>query len=101
MSPSSWIDQLVEQADDVGAGADHVLLVGERALERAGPAQPLAPLEHEDRLAGAREVGSGGEAVVPPADDHDVPAAGGELGNGRGQPDLAEHLGDGVHVATS
>ena len=31
--------EVVEQADDVGAGADHVALVGERALERAGAAR--------------------------------------------------------------
>ncbi len=41
--------QLVEQADDVGAGADDVAIVGERPLEGAGPAEPLAALEDEHR----------------------------------------------------
>ena len=42
---------LVEQADDVGARADDVARVGERLLQRARPAEPLAPLEHEHRAA--------------------------------------------------
>ena len=50
-------DEVVEQADDVGAGADDEVGVGERALERAGAAEPLAALEHEDGLAGLGEVG--------------------------------------------
>ena len=49
-------DPLVEQADDVGARADRVAVVGERALERARAAEPLAALEHEHRLAGLGEV---------------------------------------------
>ena len=46
--------QVVEQADDVGAGADHVALVVERPLEGAGAAEPLAALEHEDADVPAR-----------------------------------------------
>ena len=72
-------DELVEQADDVGAGADDEVGVVERALERAGAAEPLAALEHEDALAGLGEVGGGGEAVVAAADDDRVPVACGEL----------------------
>jgi hypothetical protein len=34
--------QPVEQADDVGARADHVALVGERSLEGAGAAEAAA-----------------------------------------------------------
>ena len=79
----------VEQADDVGAGADHVALVGERALEGAGAAELVAALEHEHRLAGLGEVGGGGEPVVPAADDDRVPVARGELGDRRRQPDPA------------
>ena len=94
-------DQLVEQADDVGARADDVARVAERPLERAGAAEPLAALEHEDRLAGAGEVRGAREAVVAAADDHGVPVAGGELGDGRGQADLAQLLRDGVHAAGS
>ena len=93
--------EVVEQADDVGAGADDVVGVGERALERARAAEPLAPLEHEHGLAGPGEVGRAGEAVVAAADDDRVPVAGGELLHGRGQPDLAQLLRDGVHVAIS
>ena len=63
----------VEQADDVGAGADHEALVGERALERRRAAELLAALEHQHPLAGAREVGGGGEPVVAAADDDRVP----------------------------
>ncbi len=91
--------EVVEQADDVGARADRV--AGERLLERARAAEPLAALEHEHRLAGAGEVGGGGEAVVAAADDDDVPVLGGELGDRGGQPDLTELLGDGVHWTTS
>jgi hypothetical protein len=43
-------DELVEQADDVGARAHDEALVGERALERARAAEPLAALEHEHAL---------------------------------------------------
>ena len=92
---------VVEQADDVGAGADDVVGVGERALERARAAEPLAALEHEHGLAGPREVGGAGQAVVAAADDDRVPVAGGELLHGRGQADLAQLLGDGVHCAVS
>ena len=88
---------LVEQPDDVGAGADDEVGVLERALERAGAAEPLASLEHEDPLAGLGEVGGGGEAVVAAADDHRVPVACGQLLGGRGESDLAEPLCDRVH----
>ena len=91
--------EVVEQADDVGAGADDVVGVGERALERARAAEPLAALEHEHGLAGAGEVGGAGEPVVAAADDDRVPVAGGELLHGRGQADLAQLLRDGVHLA--
>ena len=92
--------EVVEQADDVGAGADDVVRVGERALERARAAEPLAALEHEHGLAGLGEVGRAGEAVVAAPDDDRVPVAGGELRDGRGQPDLAQLLRDGVHLVT-
>ena len=69
------ITELVEQADDVGAGADDEALVGERPLQRAGAAEPLAALEHEHAAAGPRQVGGRGEAVVAAADDDRVPLA--------------------------
>ena len=89
--------ELVENADDVGAGAHDVALVGERPLQRAGPADALAPLEHEDALAFARQVRGGGQAVVAAADDDDVPVLRGQLGDGAGEPQLTQLLGDGVH----
>ncbi len=93
--------QLVEQADDVGAGADHEALVGEGALQRAGAAEPLAALEHEHAAPGPGQVGGGGEAVVAAADDDRVPLARGELAERLRQPQLAELLGDRVHATTS
>ena len=93
--------QLVEQADDVGAGADDVAVVVERALQRAGAAEPLAALEHEHAAPGPRQVGGRGEAVVAAADDDHVPLAGGEVAERLRQPDLAELLGDLVHATTS
>ncbi len=88
---------VVEQADDVGAGADDEVGVGERALERAGAAEPLAALEDEHGLAGLGEVGGAGEAVVAAADDDGVPVLGGELADGCGEADLTELLCDRVH----
>ena len=85
----------IEQADDVGAGADHVALVVERALQGAGAAELVAALEHEHRLAGLREIGGRREPVVAAADDDHVPRARRELGDRRGQPDPP---GDGVDV---
>ena len=76
LEPELVDHELVEQADDVGARADDVVGVGERALERAGAAEPLAALEHEHRLAGLGEVGGGGEAVVAAADDRPRPSCG-------------------------
>ena len=94
--------QLVEQADDVGAGADDVAVVGERPLQRAGAAEPLAPLEHEDAAAGPRQVGGRGQPVVAAADDDDVPLAAGEVAERLRQTDLAELGGDPLaHAATS
>ena len=89
--------QLVEQADHVGAGADHVALVGEGPLQRAGAAEPLAPLSTRTRSPGPRQVGGRREPVVAAADDDRVPVALGELGHRLGQPDLPQLGGDLVH----
>ena len=67
---------VVEQPDDVGARADHVTGIRERALEGAGAAESLAALEDQHALAGARQVGSRGEPVVAAADDDRVPVRG-------------------------
>ena len=88
---------LIEQAEDVGARADHEALVRERPLEGAGAAEPLAALEHEDGPAGPGQVGRRGQAVVAAADDDRVPVPGGELRDRRRQADLAELGCDLVH----
>ena len=41
-------------------------------LGHAGAAEHIAALEHADAQAGAGQVGGGGEAVVPAADDDRV-----------------------------
>lgn len=68
-------DQGMQQADQIGARADHEALVAERALEGAGAAEALAALEHEDRPARACEIGSGGQAVVAGPHDDGVPGS--------------------------
>src|SRR4051794_11503758 len=90
-------DQLVEEADHVGARAHDEAPVRERALERARAAQALAALEHEHGAAGARQVGRGGQPVVAATDHDGVPVARGELGQRLGEPDLAEPGCDLVH----
>jgi len=69
---------------------DHVPLVIERPLERAGAAEPLAPLEHEHAAARPGQVRRRGEAVVAAPDDDCVPVPPGELGHRLGQADLAQ-----------
>ena len=49
-----------------------------------------AALDHQDALAGARQVGRAGEAVVAGADHDGVPWAGASSRNGSGKADLAE-----------
>ena len=66
-------DERMEQADEVGARADQPVGVGERLLEGARPPDLLTSLEHEDAMARTRQVGGGGEAVVPAADHDRVP----------------------------
>jgi hypothetical protein len=91
-------DQRVQQRDDVRARADQVALVGEGPLQRRGPAELRAPLQHQHRPSGAGEVGRRGQPVVPAADDDGVPAPGGELGDRGGQADAAQdvvHAGHG------
>ena len=85
-------DQRVQQPDHVGARADQVAGVGERALQGGRAAELLAGLQHQHRPAGPGQVGGRGQPVVPAADHHDVPAPGGQLGHRHRQPDPAEHL---------
>jgi hypothetical protein len=91
-------DQRVQQPDHVGARAHQPGGVGEGLLERAGAAEPVAALQHHHGPAGAGEIGGRGEPVVPAADDHRVPAPGGEVGRCHRQPDLAESVLD-AHLA--
>ena len=66
-------DPRMEEADEVRARADDEPLVLEGVLERAGAADSIACLEHQHRTSGSREVGGGGQAVVPGADHDGVP----------------------------
>src|SRR5262249_50962831 len=93
--------QLVEQPDDVGAGADRVALVGERALERAGAAQPLPALEHQDLLARLGQVGRRGQAVVAAAHHDGVPVRLRQFLARSRQPAPPEPRRDLVHLRTS
>ena len=68
----------VEVPDDLGpqerddVGADRELEAGEDLLGHRRAAEDVAPLEDEDLLAGAREVGGVDQAVVAASDDDDV-----------------------------
>ena len=81
-------DERMQQAGEVGtrghANARKGLLDGARATD-AGPA-----LNDEDALAGASEISSAGESVVPGADDDGVPCFGREFANRDRQADFAE-----------
>ena len=87
--------RLVEQADHIRARADQVPGVVEGLLQGAGAAQALAAFQHQHRPARPGQVGGGGQAVVAAADDHGVPAAGGQLRQGSGQTDLPQGRGHG------
>src|SRR5207249_1614827 len=66
-------DEGMEEADEVRARAHHEPAIVKRAVESARSAQLLPAFEHEDGASGAREIGGGGQAVVPAADDDRVP----------------------------
>src|SRR5689334_5306501 len=74
------VPRQVEVADDLGpqkrddVGADREAEAGEDLLGHRGAAEHMAPLEHEDLLARAREIGGVNEPVVPAADHDDVVA---------------------------
>ena len=54
----------------------HRVVRSERMLADRGPAHNLPPLAHQRAESGSGQVSRRHEAVVPPADDHDVIAAG-------------------------
>src|SRR6185312_11076168 len=89
---------VVEQADDVRARADHVAVVVEGLFQGARAAESVARFEDEHALARTGEVSGAGQAVVPATDDDDVPGGSRQLGDRGGQADLAELVGDRVHV---
>ena len=86
--------QVVQEADDICAGADQVALVRKRALKRAGTSQLLAALEHEHRAPGPRQIGRRREPVVPAAHDDHVPATPRQLADRRRKPHPAQHRVD-------
>ena len=51
--------------------------------------------KHQDALAGARQVGGAGKAVVAGADDDHVPFAGGKVLDGCGEAKFAEGMSGG------
>ncbi len=84
--------ELVEQADDVGARANHVAVVGEGPFERRRTTEALATLEHEHGLPRLCEISRGRQAVMATADDDRVPVALRQIRDRLRQPDLAELL---------
>ena len=82
----------VQEPDQVGARADQPGRVGERLLEGARPAELFPSLQDEDAQARPGQVGRGGQAVVAPTHDHDVPAPRGQLGHRGRQPDPPEDV---------
>lgn len=83
-------------------GVQNVAVAGEVVMIARGLARPrsttelLPPFEHEHRLAHAREVGGGGEAVVPATDHDRVPVATRERREpSLRKPDSPEHVGNG------
>jgi hypothetical protein len=66
----------MEEPDEVCAWAHDETLVRERSLQRAGPADTIARLQHEHALAGSSEIRGRREAVVTRPDNDRVPALG-------------------------
>ena len=68
-------DPAREQAHEVGVARQSRVDARPRALRHGSAADVAEPLEHDDRAAGAGEVGGRDEGVVASADDHDVVGA--------------------------
>ena len=72
------VSRQIEVADDLrpqqrhDVRADRELEAGKDFFGDGGAAEHVAPLEHEDLPARAREVGGGGQPVVASADDDGV-----------------------------
>jgi hypothetical protein len=77
------VPRQLEVADDLGSQqADHVRELAEAVAREdffgdGGATHDLTPLEHDDFLAGAREVGGRDHAVVAGADDDRIKRIGG------------------------
>jgi hypothetical protein len=65
----------MQQAGEIGTGRHPD--AGKGLFDGAGAADAQPRFEDENTLAGAREIGSAGEAVVACADDDGVPRFGG------------------------
>ena len=76
------------RAAQVRVTADQTAIIG-----GYGSADAVAGLEDQDALSGSGEVGGAGESVVAGADDDGVPGFCGQLGDGGGEPQLAEDGG--------
>ena len=59
-----------EQRDHVRRHAESK--AGENLLRYRGSAEHMAPFEHDDLEARARQIGGGDQAIVPAADHHGV-----------------------------
>ena len=70
--PQVLDDLRLQHRDDVGGARD--ALARPHLLGHAGAAEDVAALEHAHAQAGARQVGRGGQPVVPAADDDRVEA---------------------------
>ena len=83
----------MQQAGKVSAGrhAD----AGEGLFDGTSAADAGTAFEHQHTLAGARQVGRAGEAVMTSANDDGIPGTGGKLRNGRGKANLAQDRGCG------
>ncbi len=83
--PQFLHDERMQQADQVGAGADPPALLGKRLLQSARPAQAIAPLQDQDPVTGPGQVSGRGQTVVTAADDYGIPFPTGQLGDGHRQ----------------
>ena len=71
-SPRARDDPILAGPDPLAADLDH-LAATDRVVERP-PADPVARLEHDDRMTGADKLSRRGQPREPGADDHDVHA---------------------------
>ena len=68
---------------------------GEGLFDGTSAADAGTAFEHQHTLAGTRQVGSTGEAVMTGANDDGIPATGGKLSNGLREANLSQDRGCG------